>query len=117
MLLIEAPTTKNFYDDTSGDDDEKVKYKVGQKFLGQQSGKKILENIPFTIINEISLKVDCVKYFKVNQKNDGNRRKKDPMKDYSDRVLLSNNGLYNIILNRHPPQNITGGWVLFKKVQ
>ncbi|KKC62286.1 hypothetical protein WG82_18130 [Citrobacter amalonaticus] len=117
VLLIEVPTTKNFYDYTSGDDHEKIKYKVGRKFLGQKSGKKRLENIPFTIINKTSFKVDCVKYFKVNQKIDGNRPENDPMKDYSDRVLLSNYGLCNVILNKYPPQNINGGWILFERIQ
>lgn len=117
VLLIEAPTTKNFYDDISGGNDKKVKYKVGQKFPSQKSGKKARESIPFTIINKISFKVECAKYFKINQKSDGNRPKNDPMQDYNDRVLLSNYGLCNAILNKHPPQYIMGGWMLFEKIQ
>lgn len=117
VFLIEVPTTKNFYDDTSGGSDKKVKYKVGQKFLGQQNGRNISENIPFTIINDISFKVECTKYFKINQKSGGNRPENDPMQDYSDLVLLSNYGLCNAILNKYTSLYIMGGWMLFEKIQ
>ncbi|WP_261262219.1 hypothetical protein [Serratia fonticola] len=116
-MLIETPTIRNFYEDTPESSDEKVKYKVGGRFRGQKNGGKSSENIPFTIINNISFKVGCTKYFKANQKNGGNKPEDDPMQNYSERVLRSNYGLCNAMLNKYPSQAIMAGWMLFEKVQ
>lgn len=117
ILSITPPTTKNFYDNTSGDNNKHIKYKVGVKFSGRTANNSLYEKIPVSVINTNSFKVECTQYFKANQEDGSNRTKSDPMQDFSDRVLLSNDGLCNAIYNKYNPTGIKNGWMFFEKIQ
>lgn len=117
-LTVNAPTVKNFYDDTNGDSDENIRYKIGEKFPGNNRPTKEKEIIPLQKINPNEFKVDCSAYFEVNmQVNNLPKPVDDPMKDYSKKILMNNNGLCNIALDKQPNEQISKGWILFKKIQ
>lgn len=117
MIVISPPTTKNFYDNTNGDSDFNVKYKIGNEFPGHKSAKKDLEMIPMQIIKEDSFKVDCQQYFKLNKRSENKRNANDSTQSYSSVVLLSDDGLCNSILNKHNKIEVLNGWMLFKRVE
>ncbi|MDK9605693.1 hypothetical protein [Lelliottia wanjuensis] len=112
-ILVDPPTVKNFYDETVGDVDDSIKYKVGEKFKGNNRSSKEREVIPLRKINDMEYKVDCDVYFEENVKYNNSRPPKDePMKDYSKKILLNNNGICNFILDNKSSK----GGVLFKKI-
>ncbi|TBL64994.1 hypothetical protein [Hafnia alvei] len=115
-ILIDAPTTKNFYDNTDGDSDRNIKYKVGVKFPGSKKTKNTSEIAPIEILKNDVFKIDCSDYFKSNEEHGGNEKKNDPMEDYSSSVLLSNDGLCNSSLNKNNKAEVLKGWMLFKRI-
>lgn len=115
-IVIDAPTTKNFYDNTEGDNDRDIKYKVGVKFHGGKKAKNTSEIAPIEILKNDVFKIDCSDYFKSNQEDGGKEKKNDPMEDYSSSVLLSNDGLCNSTLNKNNKFEVLNGWMLFKRI-
>ncbi|WP_167457999.1 hypothetical protein [Rahnella woolbedingensis] len=49
--------------------------------------------------------------------NNSKPPKDDPMKDYSKKVMINNNGLCNLILSNKKDEKIENGWILFKKIE
>lgn len=115
-ILIDTPTTKNFYDNTDGDSDRDIKYKVGFKFPGSKKAENISEIAPMEILKNNVFKVDCSEYFKSNKEPGGKEKKNDPMQDYSSSVLLSDNGLCNSIINKNNKTEVLKGWMLFRRI-
>ncbi|HEY2454511.1 MAG TPA: hypothetical protein VGI71_18220 [Scandinavium sp.] len=115
-ILIDTPTTKNFYDNTNGDSERDIKYKVGVKFSGNKKAKNTSEIFPIEILKSDAFKVDCSEYFKSNEEHRGKEKRNDPMEDYSSSVLLSNDGLCNSTLNKNNKIEVLNGWMLFKRI-
>lgn len=100
-LYLDFPTVKNFYDDTNGDADRSIKYKIGSEFSENDRPGKEKEVIPLQKINPKEYKVDCLAYFDENMKyNKTSYPKDDAMKNYSKKVLINNNSLCNLILDK-----------------
>lgn len=115
-ILIDTPTTKNFYDNTDGDSDRYIKYRVGVKFPVNKKAKNTSEIAPIEILKNDVFKIDCSEYFKLNEKYVSKAKRNNPMEDYSSRVLLSNDGLCNSILNKNNKVEVLKGWMLFKRI-
>lgn len=116
-LIVGSPTVKNFYDETAGDINNNVKYKIGEKFTGNNKVQNEKEIIPLQKINHNEFKIDCLDYFNDNYKqNSKHPLKDDPMKNYSKKVLVNNNGLCNLILSQKKNEETHNGWILLKKI-
>ncbi|MGJ3448283.1 hypothetical protein [Enterobacter sp. PTB] len=115
-IVINTPITKNFYDNTDGDSDRDVKYKVGIKFPGNNKSKNTPEIAPIEILKNDVFKIDCSEYFKSNEDYGSKEKKNDSMQDYSSSVLLSSDGLCNSTLNKSNKVEILNGWMLFKRI-